>query len=210
MSSRIFGIFLFLFIPLVLYLFLVHPLGVSWSFLLGIAVILLHRPVARAYMLRYAGKRCLWCGGMYPPAGRVSLGLGGGREQEFCYCCGACRLGILKFCDLVWRYRVLITAGIFVPLLFYLVTMWVGEFTSVPLLPMEWEKLVFRLGIALTVVGASLAYLAASPASRPRFPFPIHNLFLLGMYWTLWIFRLVGLWWIGKSAVFLAATWKGG
>ena len=30
----------------------------------------------------------------------------------------------------------------------------------------------------------------------PAIDFPVHNLFLLGVRNTLWVFRLVGLWWL--------------
>jgi hypothetical protein len=35
-------------------------------------------------------------------------------------------------------------------------------------------------------------------------PFPAHNLFLLGVRNLLWIFRLVGAWWIVRGALALS------
>jgi len=55
--------------------------------------------------------------------------------------------------------------------------------------------------VALTVVGASLGYLAVREAAEPvTSPFPLHNLFLLGIRNTLWVFRVVGAWWLAASA----------
>jgi hypothetical protein len=34
------------------------------------------------------------------------------------------------------------------------------------------------------------------PGPSLRSPFPLHNLFLLGIRNTLWVFRLVGAWWL--------------
>ena len=49
----------------------------------------------------------------------------------------------------------------------------------------------------MTVVSASLGYLLVrEPEERLRCPFPLHNLLLLGIRQTLWIFRIVGAWWI--------------
>jgi hypothetical protein len=46
---------------------------------------------------------------------------------------------------------------------------------------------------------ASLAYRTAPPLLEPRSAFPVHNLFLLGIGNTLWVFRLVGAWWLAGS-----------
>jgi hypothetical protein len=51
--------------------------------------------------------------------------------------------------------------------------------------------------VAATVVTASLGYLLVrEPDARLRCPFPLHNLLLLGIRHTLWIFRVVGAWWL--------------
>jgi hypothetical protein len=34
------------------------------------------------------------------------------------------------------------------------------------------------------------------PAAKLACPFPLHNFFLLGIRNTLWVFRLVGAWWL--------------
>ena len=56
------GLLLFLFIPLVLFLFLRQPLGPGWSVAVGVAIMLGHRFVAAPWMAKFADVRCLWCG----------------------------------------------------------------------------------------------------------------------------------------------------
>ena len=65
----------------------------------------------------------------------------------------------------------------------------------------------FKLVVGVTVNVAALGYFFARVFSRNnapiQVPFPVHNFFLLGVRNLLWIFRLVGLWWIwqGVSSV---------
>ena len=49
------------------------------------------------------------------------------------------------------------------------------------------------------VVLASLAYRTAPASLEPRSAFPAHNLLLLGIGNTLWVFRLVGVWWLAAA-----------
>jgi hypothetical protein len=60
---------------------------------------------------------------------------------------------------------------------------------------------VFRLGVALTVL--PFGWLApsrgaAGAAGRPL-PFPVHVQALVGTRAVLWLFRLVGLWWLAMG-----------
>ena len=61
----------------------------------------------------------------------------------------------------------------------------------------------FLLVVGVTVNVAASGYLllpaGGSRASIPV-PFPLHNFFLLGVRSLLWIFRLVGIWWIYQGA----------
>jgi hypothetical protein len=59
---------------------------------------------------------------------------------------------------------------------------------------------LFQLVVGLTVNVAALGYLFLRPRATPvPVPFPVHNFFLLGVRTLLWIFRLVGIWWIWKG-----------
>jgi hypothetical protein len=66
--------------------------------------------------------------------------------------------------------------------------------------PLDAATDLFRLAVGLTVNLAAWGWLAARPARPARVPFPVHNFFLLGVGPLLWVFRLVGLWWIWKGA----------
>jgi len=37
-------------------------------------------------------------------------------------------------------------------------------------------------------------------------PFPVHNFFLLGIRNLLWVFRLIGLWWLWRGLAFVLGT----
>ena len=73
---------------------------------------------------------------------------------------------------------------------------------------------LFRLGVALTVLPfgwlapGSRRAASTSPAaeSQPagRLPFPVHIQALLGTLWVVWLFRLVGLWWLVAALLHLS------
>ena len=64
----------------------------------------------------------------------------------------------------------------------------------------------FRLGVALTVLPFGWLAPLTGPAGGPkgRLPFPLHIQALLGTLWVLWLFRLVGLWWLVAALLHLA------
>ena len=45
--------------------------------------------------------------------------------------------------------------------------------------------------------------------SEPAIDFPVHNLFLLGVNTTFWVFRIVGLFWLGQGIWALVRTTRG-
>ncbi|HEY3383220.1 MAG TPA: hypothetical protein VGK32_15725 [Vicinamibacterales bacterium] len=211
------GLFLFLFIPLVLFLFLRQPFGPAWSVGLGLAVMFGHRIVAMPWVAKFADVRCLWCG-------RVGVNVrlpveSGGRTWSMAACSEAHAASVTRFLAFVVRHRYLIAIGIFVPLLVLLGNSLVTA-VGRPLLSHDHVAVFFRVTVALTVVAASVGSLLRSPVSVPvpvtgassailgapgeeapglRCPFPIHNLALLGIGRTLWVFRLVGAWWIADA-----------
>src|SRR5260370_32954604 len=77
------GVLLFLFIPLVLYLFVRHPEPIAASLAAGVGLVLGHRFLARPYMVRAMPRKGVWCNPVLPaapdpPAGTLGL-LRGGR-----------------------------------------------------------------------------------------------------------------------------------
>lgn len=201
------GLLLFLFIPLVLILFLRQPLGPGWSVALGLAIMVVHRLLAASWTAKFADVRCLWCGRV--GVGRTVPVMASGRRWQMTACSDAHAALVARFLGSVFRFRTPIAIGIFVPLAWLIVAS-LSSAAGHPLLPHDTNALIFRVVVAATVVTASLAPFmgqtssARSPASaldppldHPlRCPFPIHNLSLLGIRNTLWMFRIVGAWWL--------------
>ncbi len=194
------GIGLFLFIPLVLFLYLRQPLGPAPSIVVGVAIMFGHRFVAAPWMERHATGRCLWCGrvgGM----GYVFDVVSAGRHRKAAACCQRHRDAVARFLTFIARWRVPIAIGIFVPLLVLLVGT-LAFAAGHPFVPPTWNTWQFKTIVAFTVVVTSLAYRAVGlPVESLRSPFPVHNLFLLGIRNTLWVFRLVGAWWIAAGMI---------
>jgi hypothetical protein len=194
------GILLFLCIPLVLFLFLKYPFGILLSFAIAILIIISHRFVAIPFMNRFRKSRCLWCGRTSRP--RVSQIVECGKPIEFEFCKVGCVDRAKSFFDFCSRYAMLLRAGIFLPLAWYVLTMTLDAL-EVWKFPRMWNQFIFRFFIACTVVSISFLYKFGKETDSPTFPFPIHNLFLLGIRNTLHVFRLVGIWWIVASLIFL-------
>jgi len=202
------GAALFLFIPLVLFLFLRQPLGPGWSVATGVAIMLGHRFVAAPWMAKFADVRCLWCGhiGAAVPV-RVTAQ---GRTWAMNACGEAHAARVTRFLTFVDRFRAPIGAGIILPLAWLLVASLAAAFGR-PMLPHDTSALIFRVVVAATVVSAFAiagetpappgAIAGGTPAPQGlRCSFPLHNLFLLGIGNTLWVFRIVGAWWLADGA----------
>jgi hypothetical protein len=194
------GVLLFLFIPLVLFLFVRHPDPVGVSVAAGVVLMICHRFLARPYMERIRPVKCLWCNRVPPREPATLELLAGGRTVE-ARCCAAHRAPAAKYFSFLHAWRWPLRLGIFVPLLFLLIALAAsaaGQPAPIPLAT-TWFKLV----VGITVNVAAFGYLAVREHAPIEVPFPIHNFFLLGVRNLLWIFRLVGLWWIwqGLSSV---------
>jgi hypothetical protein len=200
MTLALQGAALFTGIPLVLWLFLAQPIGPGWSVALGAAIIAAHRAVAAPWAARHAGERCLWCGKPGAAGGTVPVAAGS-RALDFGACNDAHARSARQFFGFADRYRIALQFGIFAPLALLLAGSLL-EAAGLTLLPHEVRARQFRVIVAATVVLASVLYRAAPPAEQPRSAFPVHNLFLLGIRNTLWVFRIVGGWWL------LAAAWQ--
>ena len=193
------GLALFAFVPLVLWLFLAQPIGPGWSLALGIAIVAGHRAVAAPWTARHATERCLWCGRHGRFAGEVPVACGP-RTLTFAVCHDAHGRLVRQFFGFVDRHRVAIAAGIFAPLALLLGGTLLRA-VGFDLLPPDVNALQFRVIVAATVLLSSLAYRSSPPTVRPRSAFPVHNLFLLGIRNTLWVFRIVGAWWLLAAAL---------
>lgn len=195
------GLVLFLPIPLVLYLFVVHPPPLGVSLVTGLALMVAHRFVARPYMRRVAAKRSLWTGLPARAAdGCVEIRLGkkalsaAARPSE--------RVDLLRFFAFVRRWRWAIRLGIFVPLLLLLICL--GLAAAGRATPLGSVTAFFQLAVGLTVVATSLLWRLERSPLEPIVPaVPMHTFFLLGTVPLLWIFRIVGVWWIWTGFSYL-------
>lgn len=193
------GVALFLFIPLVLFLFLRQPLGPGWSIACGLVLMFGHRLLALPWARRHAPVRCGWCGRTGDQAVMLPIASGGTNWRV-----AACRLEhanhASRFLTFVRRWRAPIAAGIFVPL-FVLLAAGLADTVHRGFLPHGTATLQFRVIVAVTVVMVSVAYRAVRvPDAALVSVFPLHNLLLLGIRNTLWVFRIVGAWWLVDGA----------
>jgi hypothetical protein len=195
------GVLLFLFIPVVLFLFVRHPEPVGVSLAAGVLLMMGHRFLARPYMERVLPVKCVWCNRV-PPAAAEALELrtGGGRIVN-ARCCAVHRQPAEKFFSFLHAWRWPLRLGIFVPLLILLITL--AADAAGRAVPINAATNWFKIIIGVTVNVAAFGYLAFRERVPLSVPFPVHNFFLLGIRNLLWIFRLVGIWWIwqGISAV---------
>ncbi len=196
------GAALFGFIPLVLYLYLQHPLGPGLSLGSGLILMFGHRFIAAPWTIRHGAERCFWCGRTDRLAARMEVSTGG-KVVSLAACDVAHRRLAGRFLTFVARFRPAIAFGIFAPLVVLLAgtaALALGR----PLISHEWNRVQFRALVAATVVGVSVGYLAVKDPVEPlTCPFPLHNLFLLGVRKTLWVFRVVGVWWLAAVAAAL-------
>src|SRR5579863_6777692 len=197
---QLLGVTLFLFIPLVLFLFVRHPdpLGL-W---LPVAVVLMigHRFLARPYAARAVPIKCIWCNRVLPSAldaqSRTFDLTAGGVVLPVRACTDHLRPAS-QFFRFLWAGRLLFRLGIFVPLGLLLLSLGRGAAGYPSWIP--FATVLFQLIVAVTVnviaVGPWLGEKVGSPSPLPV-PFPLHNFYLLGVRALLWLFRLIGLWWI--------------
>src|SRR6476659_8089122 len=113
------GVLLFLFIPLVLFLFVRHPEPVGVSLLAGVALMLGHRFVARPYMARAIQAKCLWCNRALPPES-ATLELTTSTGPLLARCCPGHREPAARFFAWAETWKLPLRAGIFLPLLLLL------------------------------------------------------------------------------------------
>lgn len=198
--TRATGLLFFLFIPLVLVLYLRMPLGLSPSVLLGIALMIVHPWFARPFMDRHLDRRCFWCGrDLVAPGVRVPL-RSGRATIEARACSGTHADRLIAFARTVAAGRLVVFLLIVLPVLIYLgnaLLTIVGR----GFLPLDTARAAFKIPIAVAVVTLSFAWpLGARLTREPAVDVPAHNLSLLGVAWTLWVFRIVGLFWLGQAA----------
>jgi hypothetical protein len=201
------GVVLFLFIPVVLFLFVKHPPPLGVSLGAGVVLMLGHRFVARPYMQAVRPLKCIWCNAILTvPEGKrlgetAALELGFGAASFKARVCQAHQAPAARFFAFLHAWRWPLRLGIFVPLLFLLLAL-AAAAAGQPA-PVELATGWFKLVVGVTVNLAAFGYFVTPARDAVPVPFPVHNFFLLGVRNLLWIFRLVGLWWIWQGIVSL-------
>jgi hypothetical protein len=206
------GVLLFLFIPLVLFLFVRHPAPIGASLAAGVVLMLGHRLVARPYMARAAARKCLWCNrlvavrgdGQDPAGTTLDLRAGDGGAAVAARCCPGHGRFAARFLRLLGRARWPLRVGIFLPLLLLLGALAAAAVGAGPPGLLAVATAVFQLVVGVTVSAAAWGTVLIpddrAPDAAIVVPFPLHNFFLLGVQPLLWIFRIVGAWWIWRGA----------
>jgi hypothetical protein len=201
---QILGVLLFLFIPLVLFLYVRHPEPVGLSLAAGVILMIGHRRLGRPYMRRALPWKCVWCNRVLPEEGGESLELRAGAETLHARCCPVHRQPAARYFTFLQAWRWPLRLGIFIPLLVLLVALAAAAFGR-EIAPLPTVTAFFQLVIGLTVNLAAFGYLLVRERAPVAVPFPVHNFFLLGVRTLLWIFRLVGIWWIWKGLSYFLA-----
>lgn len=191
------GILLFLFIPVVLFLFLSFPLGTVPSIVIGALIMFGHRFIARPYMLKNINKRCLWSGRLIKGDNLALNVKTKNGDLVFRVLAQKEKTNSIRFFNFIYKNRIFLKAAILGTLLWYLVSLLAGELNSAwAYLSREVLAQIFKVIIAFTVVISSFLYRFGSVSEPVNAVFPAHNFFLLGIRWILWIFRIVGTWWL--------------
>lgn len=194
-NDRTLGLLLFLPVPLVLVLFTQAPLGVGPSLGLGVALMLSHRLYARPFSLQRAPRRCLWCGrGVGPDAPALDVVEPFGTTAW--RACPGHLDPLRRTLGFAEKRAVWLRVGILGTLLGFLALALAISHADAAAL--------FRFGIALSVLPLGLlGPRHPAPERAPRVPFPVHIQALIGTHAVLWLFRVVGLAWLGL------AVWHG-
>lgn len=197
---QLLGVTLFLFIPVVLFLFVRRPEPVGASLIAGLVLMLGHRFLARPYMARIRARKCLWSNAMLArsqgavmPETTLQLATAGGPVATRCR--PEHQLAARRFFGALDRWRVPLRLAIFVPLAFLLVTAGMAAFGRPA--PTVLATALFQVIVGASVGAVAVFYRWVPPAEEPLpVPFPAHNFFLLGIRTLLWVFRIVGALWV--------------
>jgi hypothetical protein len=195
--DRLGGLAWFAAIPVTLWMLLALPLGLGPSLLVAAATIALHRPLASRFAYSRTPRRCLWCGG--PPDRPREIRLLGVPPLFVCSQESERLARFLAFCA---RHGLLLRIGILAPVLGYFLLGALAVLGVEPL-PLQTRQALFRGPIALSVVAVAVLHRLAPAETPERFPFPIHNLALLGVRFTLLVFLAVGVFWLWLTTRFL-------
>jgi hypothetical protein len=161
---------------------------------------LAHRFVARPFMDRWIARRCFWCGRDLDGEGFAAPFRSRTETIPARTCSEPHAANLTAFARVVARERNLLGAFIVLPVSIYLVNAAL-VLAELPAIAPDDAVWLFKIPVAAAVVTLSFAWpLGRTMTIDPAIDFPPHNLALLGVVNTLWIFRLVGLLWLAQGA----------
>ncbi len=187
-----------------------HPEPVGVSLLLGVALMAGHRRLALPYLAAVRPTTCVWCHRRLDEVagdGPAALELVSGPQTLALHACPEHVDPTRRFFTFLDRARWPLRLGIGLPLLTLLAALVAAAAGAREALLPATE--LFRLLVGLTVHAAAAGGSFTTPAARARAAFPVHNFYLLGVRAILWIFRLVGAWWILAAGAYWLARLGG-
>ncbi len=191
-GRKILGVLLFLCVPFVLYIYVRQPEPLIYFFPIAFVVMMGFRFIAFPYMKSVHRHTCIWCWNDLKQADTAS-------QVELpapidVFTCPEHKDQTLQFFVFLSRYRYGLWFGIFGPLLVLLVAL-VLKLKGIPG-PVLWATPLFQFVVAITVLATSVLYQRETMSHVEMIPFPIHTFYLLGIRTILWIFRIVGIYWL--------------
>jgi hypothetical protein len=199
-QTRLAGALLFLFIPLVLVLYLRMPLGLPGSIGLGMVVMIAHPSIARPFMNRHLATRCFWCGRDLAGPGVPAHFRSRKETIEARACTDAHAERLIAFARTVTVSQLVVFLLIVLPVFAYLANALL-TIAGYGVVPLDTARAAFKIPIAVAVVTLSFAWPLGYRLTRePAIDVPAHNLSLLGVSPTLWVFRIVGALWLVQAA----------
>lgn len=208
MRLRLEGLLLFSFIPAVLYLFLRQPVHELAALGLGVAIMFGHRLLAVPFMERNLLKRCIWSGAEIAPGCGYRV-TSGGVERTFNSYIDPYRDHAARFFTFAQKYALPLRVLILGTLAYYLLAEILRALGVLPISHAT-NAAIFQGVIGLTMVLVFLLHRFVEPIPHNKgpvqFPFPVHNVFLLGIRWTLLVFAGVGAWFTVNAVRYVLAV----
>jgi hypothetical protein len=207
MQMRLQGLVLFLFIPLVLWLFVAQPGNDLVALLAGVAIMFGHRFIAAPFVDKFIDRRCVWSGAEIAPGCGYRV-TSSGATRTFNSYTDSVRDHTARFFTFAQQFAWPLRIAILGPLAFYLV-MEIARAAGAEVTSRALNLVVFQGLIGLTTLTTFIAYRFVKPIPHMKgpvtFPFPVHNVALLGIFWTLLVFAGVGAWWVYSAIMGLKA-----
>jgi len=205
---RLQGLLLFLFVPIAFWLLLAQPGDVRVSVAAGAVILATLRFLAAPFEAKTRSIRCIWSGAEIAPGCGYRVHRGGSEETYNSYNDGMRDRAAKLFTfaqKFAWPLRILLIG----PIAWYVGAELAGASGVEGIPAHEINVAVLQGGLALFGLVTAIGHLFVEAIPHHardavRFPFGIHNVYLLGIRATLCIMFAVSVWWAVEAARFLA------